>query len=651
MMKKILKNVPLFLGLLTVCGCYLFSPGITLEVSTQDRTGTPVFSPLPSFIPEAVAVTIGCTDAAATIYYTTDGTPPHEGDPSTRVYTGPVTVQPGTYLQAFAKKIGRKVSHTAGGYYALTETDIGLGINVTWFNTWNESQPLANVASTVRAIDPAVPMTVDGRGELTGDAGLVVYEGWEPGGNGGGGGAQYGTHHCSFTGQADLDADGATLADVSWDGPSNTTSFTFTTTQPGNSFIHISNTKRLPADPPGTGLRDFRMMRPGHGTGDFLNTAFVDAMEPFSAFRVGPNWGDMMYSTGASVWSERGKPDGLFTAGDNSQDTAPWEVLARMANEMEVDLWICLPPFADEDYWRNIFYVFFYGSDGENPYTSPQADPVWAPLDPDRALYFEVGNEIWNWAYPFGDATAHMQELAEAEIASGDPYHYRHMGDDNLWYGIRGRVARLTQTASRICREVVGDGNMMTRFRPVVAAQASYPFIGGISLSYLKCVYGGHGWYDDWAGNHFPGRYSEDLVTAEDGSLNQFGNPARPLSYWIYGYATAPYVNGASVEELFSELTGAAQSYMDDTIRDAADAGVVPLAYEGGIETYHNYDDPGLDTLIESMLGYWYAHGGGLFMYYALAGNGGSGIYPDLTRQDPDIWPKVRAVRNIAGLP
>ena len=643
---------------LSIAVC-LYSAGcrILLSAAEGDRgsAAVPVFSPAPALIDTPTPVSITCATPGSTIFYTTDNSLPERDSGTTAEYASPVTVAPGTLLRAYSAADGMDDSEVVTGYFSSSSTEVQLGINVSWFNTWNESQPLANAASASRnasAIED--PLPVDTEGQPNVDFGIVLYEGSGPGEfDACGGGAQFGEHLCRFTGQAGLSASGGTISGTSYDSATNTTSFLFTTDSATNSVIRFSGTKRLPADAEGTGITDLQIMRPGHGYGDLLNSAFAQAMEPFSAFRVGPNWGDYTYATEPPVWEERAKPDGLFQGGTDSAGLAPWETLAAMANEMEADLWICLPPNADDAYITKIFQIFYYGSDGMNPYTSAEADPVWEPLDPGLHLYFEIGNEIWNWAYPYNTITQQMSDEAEAEIAAGDPWHYSYRGDEeNIWYGIRCRVARFTVNASRLCREVVGDANMMTRFRPVISGQSSYPFMGRISISYLKCVYGGHAWATAWASGNFPGGYiAGQLDTPEDGiSVNQFGNTARPLSYWIYGYAVAPYVNGSSVSELYSNLNGSVRDDMLTAISDAHVAGIEALAYEGGIESYHSYTEDGLDTVIEDMVGYWSDNGGGLFMYYAFAGNVGSGIYPDLTKQDPDIYPKIRAVRHLAGL-
>ncbi|MEI9984560.1 MAG: hypothetical protein WDN69_15960 [Aliidongia sp.] len=38
--------------------------------------------------------------------------------------------------------------------------------------------------------------------------------------------------------------------------------------------------------------------------------------------------------------------------------------------------------FASDDYVTKLAQLLAYGSDGVNPYTSPQADPVYPPLTP-----------------------------------------------------------------------------------------------------------------------------------------------------------------------------------------------------------------------------------------------------------------------------
>jgi hypothetical protein len=531
------------------------------------------------------------------------------------------------------------------------EESVILGVNITWFNTWNESQPLANVFHQARTSNYAIPST-DEYGNISTDFSVYIYEGNNPGGipSGSGGGSQFGEHLCKFNGSAST-ISGATIGNKVYNSETNTTTFTYTTTSAINNSLTMSGTKKTAESETNTGITNLQIMRPDHTFTDFVNKNLVDVMEPFGCFRVGPNWDDFTYATTAPTWSERAKPGGIFYGGVNGKATAPWETLIKMANEMQVDLWICIPAIITDEYLTKIFQIFMYGSDGNDPYTSTQANPVWEPLDSNLKLYFEMGNEVWNSAPPFGSLTDEMHYLALAEVEAGDANHYLYPGSSyNFWYGVRRRLGYLTVMASNLCRSIVGDDNMMTRFRPVISGQAADTYKGNLSLSYIRCVYGGYDWYTAWLSGHFPGEY-KNLISAEDGvTENQFGIVARPITYYVYGYAIAPYVNGDTIEELNTYYNNYTAGWITKAINLCNGIGIEPLCYEGGIEIYSNYTDEGMEGIIENLLNYWFNNGGKLFCYYSLAGNSGSGLVPDLTKTDPAIYPKIKAIRDVKGL-
>jgi hypothetical protein len=529
---------------------------------------------------------------------------------------------------------------------------VQMGVNVSWFNTWNESQPLANVACQGRTTDYSV-LPVDANGDPIHDFELGLYEGVDPGGTtsgGGAGGAQTGSHSCRFNGSATVTGTGGGVVSAySYDSGTNLSTFTYTTTEVLNCGISFTNTKRTNVSDTNTGITNLKMMRPGHTFTDFLNNLFVTAMTPFTCFRVGPNWDAYTYMTTAPVWADRVKPDKIQYGGENADGSVAWETLAKVANDMEMDLWICIPPNASDTYLTNLFNLFLYGSDGVNAYTSVQGSPVWAPLDSTRKLYFEIANEVWNWAAPYGTATNQMDELAHAEFDAGDAHDYMYAeAEYGVTTGLRRRLGYLTVHASLLCRSIVGS-KIMTQFRPVLAGQAASDYQGKLSMSYIRCVYGGYDFYTDWESGGWPGKY-KDLVTTEDGTANSFGNAARPVSYYLYGYATAPYTNGATIAELQYYYSSLVYSWIADNIATATEYGITALGYEGGIETFRSYTDTGIGDVVETLLTRWFNLGGGVFCYYSFCGNYGSGLIPDLTRQDPDDWPKIKAVRNVVGL-
>nr|MDD5486101.1 chitobiase/beta-hexosaminidase C-terminal domain-containing protein [Dehalococcoidales bacterium] len=81
------------------------------------KCATPQFSPDGGNYGEEKEVTISCATSGATIYYTTDGSDPDDGDTE---YTGPVTVDKSMVLKAIAYKAGYDPSDVKTGTYTLT---------------------------------------------------------------------------------------------------------------------------------------------------------------------------------------------------------------------------------------------------------------------------------------------------------------------------------------------------------------------------------------------------------------------------------------------------------------------------------------------------------------------------------------------------
>ena len=77
---------------------------------------TPTFTPQGGTYYEAQEVTIACSTADATIYYTTDGTDPNE---NSEVYTEPIMIEASATLKAIAMKEGYENSNIATAQYTL----------------------------------------------------------------------------------------------------------------------------------------------------------------------------------------------------------------------------------------------------------------------------------------------------------------------------------------------------------------------------------------------------------------------------------------------------------------------------------------------------------------------------------------------------
>ena len=87
-------------------------------------------------------------------------------------------------------------------------------------------------------------------------------------------------------------------------------------------------------------------------------------------------------------------------AGDKGTGV-PYEYMVALGNLQNKNIWINIPHLATNDFIIKMAQLIKFGSDGVNPYTSPQANPVYPPLNPNLKVYVEYSNEIWSNTGPF----------------------------------------------------------------------------------------------------------------------------------------------------------------------------------------------------------------------------------------------------------
>jgi hypothetical protein len=96
-------------------------------------------------------------------------------------------------------------------------------------------------------------------------------------------------------------------------------------------------------------------------------------------------------------WELDGGANAVSTGVSGTYGTGiPWEVIVALANETGKDIYIDVPSNASQAYINDLADLFAYGSNGVLPYTSPQANPVWAPLNSNLKIYIEFSNELFN---------------------------------------------------------------------------------------------------------------------------------------------------------------------------------------------------------------------------------------------------------------
>jgi hypothetical protein len=351
-------------------------------------------------------------------------------------------------------------------------------------------------------------------------------------------------------------------------------------------------------DPGGTGdyVRNISMLRPDAVAGETFNRVYLDYLKPFSVIRPLHFLGDQLTYGPPIAWEDR-KPRAYSHWGGAMG--APYELAVDLANESVSDLWLNIPIGADDHYVREL------------------AGLTLERLDSNRRLYLELGNELWNFTFPYQMGRDRALEYARQRwpgvlgtvraYSDGDPVHENMM--IYSWQGVR------TLEISAIFEEVWGDES--DRLVIVLAGQ-----IGGS--------------HPDWSP-------SRDLLgcpvaVAEEGT--------EPCGLEVDAFAVAPYVGEAEGEVEFDRA--APESFLQDAIAyvrgegewgaDAAEQGLryairndaalaeqfeLPLvAYEGGQHfTGSSYTrdviavHPMMRELYGALFSVWREEGGGLFVH------------------------------------
>jgi hypothetical protein len=484
----------------------------------------------------------------------------------------------------------------------------------------------------------------------------------------------HGVYAVSFTGQATVKALSGKLS-LSYNAGTNTTSGTMIETATGafNEILRFSQTKRLPADSPGTGITNLSIMRPtvpGSSTplsaGTVWNPSFLSYINNVGTIRfmdfTATNWNKQ------ASWSDRMLPTSpSFQRYSNANGYgweglgAPWEDVVLLANATGKDAWINVPEHVDSTYVTNMANLFKYGSDGVNPYTSTQGSPVYPPLNSNIHVYVEYSNEVWNSAFSalgtnltnagielYTNGTASPIDWDGEWNSSTYPVNSTGWSTGSKdWTMEKREYTYQLVKISNAWRAVWGSA-MGTTIRPVLLGQ-----LGAIQT------------YD---GFNMLMNYYANLS-----GLN--GGTAHPPSYYIYGMGEAPYYNPLTIDTV-NGIPGTAAAVETDpgmlpagnvvvgdiqyTTYMSAAAGVHHIEYEGGpnLVTTTNATinaayaaavaAPAMTTIVENMHNAFIAAGMENIMYLSALGNYAWGFSTSLYDQ---TQPKITAVKALVATP
>lgn len=515
-----------------------------------------------------------------------------------------------------------------------------LGMNTWFLNDWDESFAFVDAMKHARpwqdAADWHNPVAgIDALGWPTADASTVIFTGTPAQVNG--------TYKLVFTGQATVKLmwAGGSVSNQSYNAATNTTTadVTFNISARGSSGLVFTNTKRTATSAANTGFTHARLYRPGYpGDGSkVFTTAFLNALGKAGTLRL-MDWTATNQNL-TQRWSDRitplhmSKPGPSYTGPGGaswatSQTGVALEHQIQLCNAAHQDCWINIPVVANDDYVRKLALSLRYGTDGTTPYTSPQSNPAYPPLDADLRVYLEYANEIWNSAGGF-QCFSVIQDIASALPAN---HPLLTPAEPSIWYRMWRYPAYRLAGISDIFRSVYGDASMMNRVRPVLMTQQ------GNAQSTLEQSLN---WLDAYARRQTPSRTVSSFLYGAGGS-GYYGVNTEPAdktnanAFFAAGnYPATQNVKGFGVDSVWS-----------------ANFGLKHIAYEGG-PSLDNFNDTqsqaiNADFRMQDMMvkthDAWSAQGGDLLVYYTVVGPGSWEFTPDITTTNT---PKLNALTQL----
>ena len=551
---------------------------------------------------------------------------------------------------ATAPAVTNAVTSTASNAPAIATGNLNqFGMNTWSLNDWDGSFAFVDAMKHARPWNTTSMQTlatVDQNGWPTEDAGTVIYTGDAAHING--------TYKLVFNGQGTIGGvyNGYTMsvANQQYDASTNTTTaditITVTNPEPGaNVGISIRNSQRTPTSAVGSGFTNMRLYRPGYPTdGSVVFTSYyVQAMQVGSAIRT-MDWSATNGNTTVN-WADRNtpltfqKPIPSYIAHNKSsmggtpagsQSSVALEHHIQLANETSRDLWINVPVVASDDFVTKMAQTLLYGSDGTNPYTSPQSNPVYPPLNSNLNVYVEYANETWNTAGGFWCYYVIMDTVQN--LPSSHPI-YAIQPQNSIYYTAYRYTAYRISQVSDLFRSVFGDSAMMTRVRPVLMSQKGSGGTFGEGFTQLT-------WLDQYGAQLNPPRAVNSYVYGSGGSAYYGVNNMSPVPDTYFAPGNYPDSRTAAA---FPVDAMAAKNW-----------GLQRIAYEGGdgvdnlptAQILAINADPRMETMTEFMHNYWSQDGGDLLMYYTLTGAADWEFTPDILNLNT---PKYNALLALKG--
>jgi hypothetical protein len=475
--------------------------------------------------------------------------------------------------------------------------EFSVGMNLDGVSDYTQQSPFVDAMKQARHFgSPSSPWdeaaAVDALGWPTQDAGAVILCCIA---DAHGASLIAGTYALQFTGQATLGlvAASGSIAGQSYDPATNTTTASVTLLDGGAGTLlalAFTNSKRLPSDPPGTGVTNVSLIRPRIAPNgkawwetptQVFTRPFLDLLKPFAAIRTM----GFENTNGSPVvnWSDRTT---LSSATQQAPAGVAWEYVFQLAHQLKKDVWINVPDQATDAYVASLAAL-----------AVQDADPAFH-------IYLEYSNEVWN--YSFAQA-GRNQAAAEAEVAANpqSPLAWQCSDYSSCRYewGAR-RVGERTVQIAQAFQSAFGSRAAMVR--PVYATQVGQTYYLSLVLPMIAQYWGPPANYlygiaqaPYWTGdNSIDGLTRRQELANAAANLAMQGAPEAGFATWAryYGLQSLTYEGGPGMSgtpslnaKIEANRAGAMGSQVKNAISGAAAAGISLYMYFNDAGAYGQY--------------------------------------------------------------
>lgn len=398
--------------------------------------------------------------------------------------------------------------------------------------------------------------------------------------------------------------------------------------------MSFTGTRRTNDSPTNTGLTDLRIFLPGFPddgsvvfTPDFKALCrryqiirFMDWMDT----NLNPlrNFSDRtlpIHATQARQLAITDEPD-LGTAGAG----VAFEHMIQLCNQTDCDMWINVPARATDDFVRKMLILI---RDGKGSFRG---------LNPERKLYVEFANEIWNTSFGF---LSFSRVKKQSDAALQDPEHPINFdGNTDEFEAFFRFIAFRAKTISDLCREVFGEEQMMTRVRPLLESQfgdGQATLSTGLRFTHL--------FFSVVRPNNPVALRTDQIFFGGGGAGYSLGDPTTRDTY----FATIPQAEFVPSVRTDAVLThGYGLKYVAYEGGPIIADPVTGAAVKDDVTSRKFNADPRMKTALISTHEKWARGGGDIFVYYVSTGDPAF----EFTPNDQSLnSPKQSGIRTLAA--